>query len=531
MRTSSRRRFLWTSSAALGAAAVFRPGPLLAAQAGPFRHGVASGDPLSDRVILWTRVSPATPADGLDVDWTVARDPAMRQVISRGRARTGAAIDYTLKVDAEGLQPATTYYYRFSHSAGESPIGRTRTAPARGQDRLRLAVVSCSNLPFGYFNSYARIAARADLDLVLHLGDYIYEYRNGQYGDGARFDRVPRPDREIVALEDYRTRHAHYKLDPDLQEAHRQHPWVVVWDDHELTNNTWRDGAENHDPDQGEGDWRARRDAAVQAFFEWMPIREPRGGRPRIYRSFRFGELADLMMLDTRLVGRDEQIPSRDQIAQVEAANRSLLGSEQERWLFGELDRSGRDRTRWQLLGQQVMFAPQTPPFTPAGNLDSWDGYRAARDRVFDAVERTRVPNFVVLTGDVHSSWSFDLPKRPFESYDPKTGRGSVGVELVGTSVTSPSNIGAGPDGEQQLAQLRAARPHLQYVDGRYRGYVLLDVAAARLQAEYYAVPTISERAAGERLAASFVCDAGSHHLVAHATPSSAKPNPPAPAP
>lgn len=521
MRTPSRRHFLQTVGFVAGTIPFVRAG-LLDAQASAFRHGVASGDPLSDRVVIWTRVTPSGPAP-VEVPWVVARDPALKNVVARGVQQTAAERDYTVKVDVSGLAPATTYYYGFQASGSASPVGRTRTTPSGASERLRLAVVSCSNLPFGYFNAYGRIADRADLDAVVHLGDYIYEYRNGQYGDGARFGRVSAPDKEIVALEDYRTRHAQYKLDPDLQDAHRQHPFIVVWDDHELTNNTWRGGAENHDPERGEGEWPARRDAAVQAFFEWMPIREPREGRPRIYRTLSFGNLADLIMLDTRLVGRDEQAATREDVALIEAPDRSLIGRAQEEWLAGELDRSARANRPWQILGQQVMFAPQTEPGKPSTNVDSWDGYRAARARVFDAVERARVPNFVVLTGDVHSSWAYDLPRRPFASYDPATGRGSIGVEIVGTSITSPSNVGAGPDGEKQLASLQAARPHLRYVDGRYRGYVIVDLTKSRLQADYFAVPTTEERVKDERFVRGFVCEAGSHHLVESATPAASK--------
>lgn len=522
MRTPSRRHFLRTSAVFAGAVPLLRAGGLLQAQASPFRHGVASGDPLADRVVIWTRVTPAG-SGPIDVSWVVGRDPSLRSVVARGVERTGAERDYTVKVDVGELEPARTYYYGFRITGGQSETGRTRTAPAGATDRVRLAVVSCSNLPFGFFNAYGRIADRADLDAVLHLGDYIYEYRNGQYGDGGRFARVPAPDKEIVALEDYRTRHAQYKLDPDLQEAHRQHPFIIVWDDHELANNTWRDGAENHDPDQGEGEWPARREAAVQAFFEWMPIREPREGRPRIYRSLNFGDLADLIMLDTRLVGRDEQAAKRDQVDLIEAPTRSLIGAPQEEWLLHELAASAKSHRPWQLLGQQVMFAPQSAPGKPSSNTDSWDGYRAARDRVFDAVERARVPNFVVLTGDVHSSWAYDLPKRPYDAYDATTGRGSLGVEIVGTSVTSPSNVGSGPEGEKQLAEIRAVRPHLRYVDGRYRGYVILDLTRDRLQADYFAVKTVEERAKDERFVKGFVCEAGSRHLVETATPSAVK--------
>jgi alkaline phosphatase D len=267
-----------------------------------------------------------------------------------------------VKIDVGGLAPATTYYYQFESGGERSVIGRTRTLPAGSAERARFGVVSCANYAFGYFNAYGALAQRADLDGVIHLGDYLYEHANRGYGDGTRFGRVPSPDREIVLLAHYRERHAQYKSDPDSQDAHRQHPFIVVWDDHELANNTWWGGAQNHNPEQGEGDWYQRRQAAVQAFFEWMPIREDAQAlSPRIYRTLRLGNLADLILLDTRLVGRDQQA-GRDDLKAIDSPERSLLGRAQESWLHGELSESKRAGTRWQILGQQVMFAPMTPP-------------------------------------------------------------------------------------------------------------------------------------------------------------------------
>src|SRR5688572_19921178 len=333
MRNISRRGFLATSGAALGALPFMRSIDSLAQVTNPvFRHGIASGDPLADRVILWTRITPRT-GGAQRAAWTMASDEKVTQIVARGEVETGAARDFTVKVDVTGLQPGSTYYYRFESGGERSAIGRTRTLPRANVSRVRLGVVSCSNLPQGFFNAYACLAARADLDAILHLGDYLYEYANTQYGDGTRLGRIPAPDHEMVALGDYRDRHAQYKADPDSQAIHRQHPFICVWDDHEFTNNTWRDGADNHDPVEGEGDWRARRTAATQAYFEWMPIREDAQTRQeKIYRAFRFGNLATLLMLDTRVVGRDEQA-AREDTAIIESARRQLLGAEQEQWL------------------------------------------------------------------------------------------------------------------------------------------------------------------------------------------------------
>jgi alkaline phosphatase D len=525
MRTVSRRGFFKTSGAALGALPLIRSIDSLAQVTNPgFRHGVASGDPLADRVILWTRVtprdagSPERSRGAQTVTWEVATDVKFATVTARGEVETGAARDFTVKLDARGLEPGTTYYYRFHSNGEQSPIGRTKTLPREDVARIRLGVVSCSNLPQGYFNAYACLANRLDLDAILHLGDYLYEYANTQYGDGSKYGRIPMPDKEMVALQDYRERHAQYKADPDSQAIHQQHPFITTWDDHEFTNNTWMNGAQNHNNDGAdEGDWHTRRLAAVQAYFEWMPIREDAPAlEGRIYRSFRFGTLATLLMLDTRMIGRDVQVPNKE-IALVEDPARQLLGARQEGWLAEQLVASVKNQSAWSVLGQQVMFAPQTPAGAVAGNADSWDGYRGARGRVFDMIERARVSNLAVLTGDVHSSWAFDIPRDPFAGYDKATGKGSLGVEFAGTSVTSPSGVGR--DGEKQLDDLKAARPHLHYVDGRYRGYYLVDITRDRLQADYYAVATIQERSVAERFAKGFITEAGRNHLVEALTP------------
>jgi alkaline phosphatase D len=526
----TRRGFLLTTTAAAAAPLVRLDAQAPVTGRRVFRHGVASGDPATDRVILWTRVT--APVQALpEVSWELSRNSSFTRIVARGMTPTGASRDFTVKIDAGGLAPATTYYYRFRARGEQSPVGRTRTLPAAGAQRVRLAVASCSNLPYGYFNVYRRIAARADLDAVLHLGDYIYEYPNGRYGDGTALGRVPAPDREIVALADYRTRYAQYRLDPDLQEVHRQHPFIVVWDDHEITNNAWRDGAENHNPDQGEGDYTARRSAAVQSYFEWMPIREePSTRQPRIYRSFQFGGLADLLMLDTRLVGRDGQADGRETIAVLDDPKRSLLGRAQEEWLVAELAASKRAHVTWQLLGQQVMFAPCSLPGAAAISTDAWDGYRPERQRVIDVITEQQLANVVVLTGDVHSSWGYDIAQNPWDGYDPATGRGTIAVEFVTPAVSSPSGF-ANEGGAERMEAVRRARPHLRYLEGIHRGYLVLDVTRERAQADWYYVPTVTVRTRVEEFGKGLVTEAGRPHLVDAAGPASARTDAEEPAP
>jgi alkaline phosphatase D len=517
----TRRQFLWSAAAtaALSSPKLREAWSLaLQAQANPqfaggrFRHGVASGDPLADRVILWTRVTPPNEAAAaaIDVRWRVATDEGLSQVVAQGMARTGGERDFTVKVDAGGLQAGRPYYYVFEADGDRSPVGRTRTLPAGAVDRVRLASVCCSNYPAGYFNVYRCVANRDDLDAVVHVGDYIYEFANGVYGDGSGLLRIPEPRKEAVTLSDYRIRYATYRSDPDLQEAHRRHPFIVVWDDHELTNNAWRDGAANHNPDQGEGDWPTRRAAAYRAYLEWMPIREFAGSDIHLYRSFRFGTLIDLVMLDTRGL-RDRQVEISD-LAGLVNPGRSILGAAQEEWLFNELRASQRAGTGWRLLGQQVMFSRIAQPERGAFISDTWEGYQAARDRVFDFLAAERVQDVAILSGDIHSSWAFDLPRNPFDGYD-RGGKGSLAVEML-TPAISSAPLFTDPAIRDRSVLLRALLPHLKFLDGESNGYVLLDITRAQLRGEWYFVPGVMERSAAEKRGAAFVCERGSAHLA-----------------
>ena len=515
----TRRQFLWSAAAA---AALRAPASreawsaALQAQAsgeaatGPFRHGDASGDPLKDQVILWTRITPSeASAAAVEVRWLIATDERFEQVVAKGTVRTASERDFTVKVDAGGLQPGRPYYYLFETGGARSPVGRTRTLPA-GTDHIRLASVCCSNYPSGFFNVYRCVANRSNLDAVVHLGDYIYEFENGRYGEGSGLLRIPEPRKEAVTLSDYRIRYATYRSDPDLQEAHRVHPFIAVWDDHELTNDAWSGGAVNHNPEQGEGDWATRRAAAYKAYLEWMPIREAPGGGIHLYRSFRFGNLADLIMLDTRGL-RDQQVGSSD-VELLADQRRSILGAPQEAWLFDQLRASQRAGSAWRVLGQQVMFSRLGQPGRGALLPDSWDGYPMARDRVMDLLTSERVRDVAVLSGDVHSSWAFDVPRNPWDGYA-RPGQGSIAVELVAPAISSPPLFTA-PEMRDRSVLLRALLPHLKFLEGESRGYVLLDITPKQLRSEWYFVPTVLERSAAEQRAAAFVCERGSAHLT-----------------
>ena len=519
-----RRSLLQATGASLGALslrgfAVDKPA------AAHFTHGIASGDPLADRVILWTRVLPGSGnAAAVPCAWQVATDKTFETVIASGEAVARADRDYTVKVDAAGLAPGTGYCYRFIAHGVASPVGCTRTLPAGEVSELKTAVASCSNYPQGFFHAYRHIA-ESDLDVVLHLGDYLYEYPVGYYANPVaenQFGRTVEPEHEILVLEDYRMRHGLYRTDPDLQAAHAAHPWITVWDDHEMMNNTWRTGAENHD--EGEGDFFERIHAARQAYHEWMPIRTgAEGDQGVIYRAFQIGDLADLLMLDTRLVGRDEQLDYAkgiEQAGSVEAfiktdlynPKRQMLGEEQEAWLQQALQRSKARGATWQVLGQQVLMGklniPVIPPeelaklelseyarprveqtqqLAPYGlpsNLDAWDGYPAARERLF-AMLSAHATNPVSLAGDTHNGWAFNLTNQKGEA---------VGVEWGTPGISSPGLENYVPlPPEQMQALLKGASPELVACDTSQRGWTHVTLTPEAATAQWRFVSSVTE--------------------------------------
>ncbi len=430
-----------------------------------FAHGVASGDPLPGGVILWTRVSPAD--DGpVEVLWEVATDEAFTDVLASAVVSTDADRDYTVKVDVACLRPSTTYHYRFRAQGRTSVVGRTRTAAYGPTESLSFAFCACSNFPAGWFHGYRAIAEMDELEVVFHLGDYIYEY------GGSRL-RAHVPPHECLTLADYRGRLAHYRGDPDLREAHRRHPFVCTWDDHETANNSWSGGAANHAA--SEGDWADRVAAARQAYYEWLPIREG-----SLFRRLTFGDLADFFVLDTRIEGRDEQSTTQEEAYD---PARQMLGEAQERWLIEGL---ADVPSTWTVLAQQVVMAAWSIAQDAEGrplplNRDAWDGYPAARSRVFDAVlEHDR--DLVVLTGDVHSSWAQDLAV-DFPAYNVVTHTGSVGVEAVAPGITSGGGV-------VELADnLAAATPHIRWADSLHRGFVVMHATHDAITAEWHLLP------------------------------------------
>jgi alkaline phosphatase D len=459
----------------------------------PFYHGVASGDPSADGVLLWTRVTPDNPGDVSSVDWELSPDTAFSSILQSGTVTTDSSRDHTVKVAVTGLAEGTTYYYRFRTGGVNSLIGRTRTAD-QDASQLKFAVVSCNDYQGGYFNAFGRIAERNDLDAVVHLGDFIYEYESNP-GDPDRGN--VEPENETLSAEDYRTRYGWYRLDPDLRRAMQQHPFIFVWDDHESANNAWTDGAEAHDP-LTEGDWENRKNRARRVYFEWVPV--PDEPDFKVYRRVSYGSLAEWHMLDTRLEGREEQLMDHTNPALWDPA-RTMLGATQFAWLNEGLRNSA---AQWKLVGNQVVFAPlllaEFEGLYPGAQdqfLDVWNGYPAERSRLLDSLSANGIQDVVFATGDVHISLAFDVPDWDGDSlfYDPATAAGSRAVEFVTPSISSSNFdevIGAFITNLIE-GEFLDENPHGAFNDFDRHGYLIMDLTPTRAQSDWYFVDTKDE--------------------------------------
>lgn len=509
----------------------------------PFSHGIASGDPLPDRVVIWTRITTDRPKR--NVHWQVAADERFTDIVAKGHVEADVARDHTVKVDVGGLAPKREYFYRFRSGGDLSSVGRTRTAPAldwRGGS-LDLGLCSCSNWEGGYFAAYGLLAARQP-DLVIHAGDYLYEYEVGHYGPGPAIGRTHEPPTEMVSLADYRRRHAQYKTDPDLRLLHATAPFVTTWDDHESANDAWRDGAENHDA--SEGSWAARKAAATQAYAEWMPVRPLGSNGDRLYRQLRLGSLAELMVLDLRRY-RDEQVAYPNDVGSIDDPDRTILGQEQRDWLIRGLQQSP---ARWKLVVNPVMITPVLFPPLPEGlpagtaealgrmlgadtayvpqqglpyNVDQWDGYTADRRRVLESIAAGGVDDVGFLTGDIHSSWACDLPLDP-GSYNPADPSGrlggspSVAVELVGTSITSDNlnEITGSPPRTTSIPveeAFKASNRHVKLLEFDSHGYATVRVSPDELRTDWWWLSDRTDPNASERRGASFRVGAGNNYV------------------
>ncbi|EMX0311448.1 TPA: alkaline phosphatase D family protein [Vibrio parahaemolyticus] len=502
-----------------------------------FEHGVASGDPTQTQVIIWTRVT--TAASYVDVSWQVASDMEFSNVVQSGVFTTDTGRDFTVKVDVQNLNANSQYYYRFMVGEMMSEVGQTQTLPEDGVEKASMAVVSCANYPAGYFHVYREILnqhEQSPFDVVLHLGDYIYEYGAGGYAseDAAALGREPSKGTECITLDDYRKRYAQYRQDADLQALHAKLPMIAVWDDHELANDTWKNGAENHQDDEGR--FIDRRAAAAAAWTEWLPVRENTFSNMLIYRQFSFGNLVNLMMLDTRLVGRDKPLdyfslsaPTMEAIgglvAQSRSTDRELLGTEQLAWLIKEFNTHD---AKWNVLGQQVLMSrmelpssvmtamfqlftsteekkteallavntaitgyladPSADPISLPYNLDAWDGYYVEREKVYQLAKASS-GNFVCLAGDTHNAWASELKD---------VSNNPIGVEFATSSVSSPGLEEYLALDPVAIAQMEYTLPHLvselQWADIKQRGFMRVTFTADAAQSTWYLVSTIKDK-------------------------------------
>ncbi|MET4898672.1 alkaline phosphatase D family protein [Sphingomonadaceae bacterium jetA1] len=517
-----RRQFIAGSALGLGGLLLpgFRASAMVSFTTG-FTHNVASGEPGPDTMLLWTRYVPAGAQDSVHLQAEVAQDPAFARIVAGGSVRTGAYRDWTAKIMVDGLEPGTVYWYRFVAPDGtKSPTGRTRTLPVLNVDRFGLALFSCSNLPFGWFNAYAHAAARDDVDLWLHVGDYLYEYERGRYPSARNIvaGRVVEPAGEMIELADYRMRYACYRADPDLQRLHQIAPMIAQWDDHETANDSWEGGAENHQP-ATEGDWSRRRNASIQAFREWLPVSdEP-------WKSYPIGRLATLYRTESRVLARTRQIETSEVVRamatpaafeqfrerQLQDPSATMLGSVQESWL-AHMFRANAKNSIWQIVGMGTNLGTKRVPEivldwlpkgssaedvafwrgvvrssqlgAPSWNMDAWDGYPAARARLLRAAQQADA-DLVMLTGDSHNAWAYSLAEdgRP------------AGVEFGGTSVTSPGMESDFTQDPLRVArELVAANPELQWADTSRRGYVMVEITSAAVSGEWIFMKTIRER-------------------------------------
>ncbi|UMM01848.1 alkaline phosphatase D family protein [Vibrio campbellii] len=504
--------------------------------AASFEHGVASGDPTQTQVIIWTRVT--TEASYVDVSWQVSATEDFSSIEQSGTFATDTSRDFTVKVDVQNLNPNTQYYYRFMVGEASSIVGITQTLPEGSVDKASMAVVSCANYPAGYFNVYKEILEqhqKASFDVVLHLGDYIYEYGAGGYAseDAAALGREPSKGTECITLDDYRKRYAQYRQDQDLQALHAALPMIAIWDDHELANDAWKEGAENHH--NSEGSFNDRRAAAAAAWTEWLPVRENTFSNMLIYRQFAFGDLINLMMLDTRLVGRDQPLdyfsldaPTMEAIgglvAQSRSTERELLGTEQLAWLMNAFNQEA----KWNVLGQQVLMSRMELPssvmlamfqlFTATDeqkmdallavnnaiasyladpssdtiklpyNLDAWDGYYVERERVYE-IAKASSGNFVCLAGDTHNAWTNELKD---------VSNNPVGVEFATSSVSSPGLEEYLALEPVAIAQMEYTLPNLvselQWTDIKQRGFMRVTFTPEKAESTWYMLSTIKDR-------------------------------------
>lgn len=473
--------------------------PHLDKKMAPFYHGVASGDPTDTSILLWTRLTKEITYDQNDLSWEVATDRKFKNVIASGVANASKATDYTVKPFVTGLSPNTHYFYRFIDGKKKSIVGEFKTLP-NDASQLDIAFASCSNYEWGYFNNYRFMAEDTTIDLIVHLGDYIYEYGIGTYGDTS-LQRLNVPAHEIKTLDDYRTRYSLYRLDKDLILAHQKKAFITTWDDHESANNSYDEGAQNHQ-EETEGSWSERSKAVRQAYYEWLPVQKK--DEEPLYRSFSIGNLANLIILDTRLGGRTVQMSPKDD--DFEDRERTILGFEQRQWFEDNL----RSKHKWKIVGNQVPFGPLYLPDSVKGikYMDGWDGYPVEQQYMQQTM--SDIENVVIVTGDFHRS--FALENNPNAVADTSS---NVAVEFVVTSITS-----ANADEYYEEKSVRnqnnsylSFNPHMKYANSKDHGYVILRISPEQVITEYVYATDIRTPEADSYVGQTFKVKSGSKQL------------------
>lgn len=468
----------------------------------PFYHGVASGDPTQNSVVIWTKLTLDKTVKSASVSWEISTDNLFKTNLQKGTLTTNNDVDFTTKITVSNLIPNTKYYYRFKHNKTHSLIGQTKTL-TDNLNPYKIAFAACSNYEWGYFNNYRFMAEDESIDLVVHLGDYIYEYAVGKYGDTS-IGRLNVPNKEIISLSDYRTRYSLYRLDKDLMKLHQLKPFVTTWDDHEIANNAYVDGAQNHQ--KTEGDWYVRKSNATKAYYEWLPVNKK--AEKHLYRSFEIGNLINLIMLDTRIDGRTAQVDSTTATNFLDT-NRTILGKEQYKWLTEKLN----NKAAWNIVGNQVPFGPMYQPDKIKGALymDGWDGYPYEREKLIHFIEKMNLKNMVIVTGDYHSSFAMETDvKGTKDTID------NVAIEFVVTSITSANDDEYDkPELVKEYKDLYLKNnPHMKYCNNTDHGYLILNVSKDELVAEFIYATTVRKPIANKIVEKTYTVKNGSSVLI-----------------
>ncbi len=476
--------------------------PYLDSKKAPFYHGLASGDPTQTSLVIWTKVTLPVSVLKTSVYWELSIDSSFYKILKKGTRLTDESTDFTVKVEVDKLESGREYYYRFRYDSIYSIVGKTKTL-TDGKKPIKLAFASCSNFEYGYFSNYRFIAEDKQIDAVIHLGDYIYEYGNGEYGDTS-LGRKNIPPHEIISLKDYRTRYSLYRLDKDLQKLHQYKPVITTWDDHEIANNAYSKGAENHQAK--DGDWETRKSSAIQAYYEWLPVNNTPNNP--LYRSFSFGKLLNLIILDTRMAERSLQVDSVGAENLLDT-NRTILGKKQFDWLSQNLQK----HHTWNIIGNQVPFGPMygASLVKKESYMDGWDGYPFERHKFIEFLNRLQLKNIVIVTGDYHRSFAIESDEKgTLDTAD------NVAVEFIVSSINSANDDEYyGDEKAKERRQLYLKNnPPIKYVNNTDHGYLVLTAYENKIEASYIYSSTVKTPHGKPFLEKTFIVEPGKPRLI-----------------